>query len=342
MESPGFGTGIGLATSSDGLTWTDHAAVLPAGLPGSADSGAANYEDAIVVNSQFRIYYSGYDSATGSYSILVATSADGVTWLSTGIALTAAGEGGGVYFVYAPSVYWSGTAYTMWYSTYDGTYSTIRRAASKDGLNGTRTGTVLTASPGIDAAVGPRMPSVARTPTGYVMWYTCGADPDICRARSPDGIAWTRDGVVLRPDLNLPGEHQRVALPSALDLGGENFRIYYCAVGSASAIYAGRTTSGFLQTGWVRSTPIVVPTNSTWLWATVNAAEPAGTTVALTVLNATSGLPLSGYNVMPGNLSFVGLIGRQVPAIEIRATLLGDGLHSPSLAWWAVAYGTPP
>lgn len=336
-------TVIGVATSSDGSTWRDRGTVIPTGFQGANDSAYVLYETVVVVGATFHMWYSGQNGATGIYQIEHATSADGLNWTGRGTALSPEIVGGTAESTYAPAVVVNNGIYTMWYTTFNGTDTALWVATSSDGGTWVRRGPVMGPQPGTEAN-GPRMPTVVLTSSGYRMWYVCsGAQDQICRARSGDGMNWTREGVVLSPNPALPGESGVVALPSALEVNPGFYRIWYAARGSGVAeIYTGLTTGGPASPGRLISVRIPIPKNMTWLWLEIQKVEPSGTAVAVTIVDGSTGLPITGYIALAGsNVSLAGIDPTAVASIRLEADLASTGANSPILERWSVVYGTP-
>lgn len=336
---------IALATSADADSWTPWGVVIPPGFAGPTDSSGAAYEDVLVVGSTFHMWYSGLDS-TGTYAIHHATSSEGTVWSSGGLVVSASSEGvsGHIYF---PAVVQEGGTFMMWFTHQTSVNSWIRKATSADGDSWVSEGIVLSpVNDGIDDA-GPRMPDVVHDGSDYVMWYACVAvwEGQICRSRSTDGIHWTREGVVVAPDPNLVGENVGLAAPEAMLLAPGSYRVWYQGRGSSypNQIYSALVTGRYRTEGSVISVPIELPRNLTWLSASVSRTTPGGTSVKLTVVDATTGFAISGHtNVTEMTLSLLGIDSRTFPRISLQAWLSGAGPDTPSLESWSVTFGTPP
>ena len=341
---PSGGTySIAVATSSDMSNWTDHGIVVPAGFQGTNDSGGALFEVVVVVGSTFHLWYSGI-AGSGLYSILHATSTDGLNWTSAGTTLAPEVVAGIPESTYGPGAIWNGTGFMMWYTTYDGSQTSIRLATSPDGTSWTRRGVVLApVSP--DETYGARFPGVVQGPSDLVMWYNCvGAVQRFCRARSPDGRTWTREGAVLSPDPNLPGESAVIVSPFPFQTAPHQYRVWYAAGGSfPGEVYSALTSDGYASPGSVTSVPILLPANETWLWLQLEKDEPQGATVRISILDGATGTVLPGYaSASATNLSLSGIDWRAHSNLELQATLASTSFATPLLLAWSVTYGLPP
>jgi parallel beta-helix repeat protein len=176
----------------NGTNWTKYGMVLDIG--GVYDSVFAVGPSVIKDNGTYKMWYDGIDGSYGR--ILYATSIDGLTWIKQGLAL----DFGGVYesaSVYDPCVLKIDGEYKMWYGGDDGVNIRILFANSTDGIAWQKQGLVLDiGGSGEDSVVGG--PCVIRDGGLYKMWYTArGTNLQIFYATSPDGLSWTKYGLVL-------------------------------------------------------------------------------------------------------------------------------------------------
>jgi predicted GH43/DUF377 family glycosyl hydrolase len=126
----GSGGAIGLATSSDGITWSKdaHNPVI------SGTAGAYATYPAVIKDGQlYRIWYRSGASGQRS-NILQAESADGVSWSQMRTALQAGSSGWDSGGLYSPSVILDAGLYKMWYSGYSGSNYGVGFATSNNGL----------------------------------------------------------------------------------------------------------------------------------------------------------------------------------------------------------------
>lgn len=171
-------SGIGYATSPDGVHWTKSASnpVLTPGGPGGAGEQALYGPSVVLVNGVFHMWYQAYGSPS---TINYATSTDGEHWTkSTHNPVLTPGSAGAwdSYGLYAPSVLLLAGQYHMWYQG-------ARAANSNNGL-GHATGTDPehwvkdTANPILDRgpsgswdAQGVYHPTVVYSSGKFRMWY---------------------------------------------------------------------------------------------------------------------------------------------------------------------------
>lgn len=178
---------IGLATSSDGVSWARYGTspVLDVG-PSGWDSFQVNSPSVVFDGSKYCMWYSG----NNGYGLGLATSSDGVSWTKySGNPVFSGGR-----YV---SVIFDGSIYKMWYEGYD---YTIRYATSSDGISWTEYSgnPVLTPGPsGSWDGMYVSAPSVVFDGSQYIMSYTGYHDSIFSRkiglAYSPDGITWSKD-----------------------------------------------------------------------------------------------------------------------------------------------------
>jgi predicted GH43/DUF377 family glycosyl hydrolase len=130
VDTSAWRISVGLATSSDGFTWTKYTGnpVLTVGPAGSHDDMWAAVPAVIKTGSVYEMWYSGFSSTTGytNGTIGYATSPDGINWTkypgnplfdTHTLPHTTAVDSGGPW---APDVVFDGKEYKMWYETLAG------------------------------------------------------------------------------------------------------------------------------------------------------------------------------------------------------------------------------
>ncbi len=186
---------IGLATSTDGVTWTKHPApVLKLGGEGAFDSMGQHSPTVHFDGRRYRVWYEGYDGSMNRLGLAV--SADGVTWFkSPANPVYPHGWGAASDGPLDPIVLQRNGQWEMWY-----TWENIWRATSSDGVTWTSQDVVLSSSGNREWDLALEAPMVVFDGQQYHMWYG-GWDHGmrIGYASSPDGITWQkRPSAVLR------------------------------------------------------------------------------------------------------------------------------------------------
>ena len=194
-QGAGAGTALGLATSTDGTTWTKHsgAVVTTVGVHSAYVPGTLLY-----LSGQYVLYYT-VDGIIGRM-----TSTDGVSWNDGGAVFSSCGSSCVVYS--RPAVIYDGAMYRMWYTRIadanDGTEGTsglfsvtIGYADSPDGETWTTYGNpILTAgAAGAWDRPGVGDPSVTYDGTTFRMWYVGGREQ--LPGGTPDSDTWVEGSV---------------------------------------------------------------------------------------------------------------------------------------------------
>ncbi|MEE9506990.1 MAG: hypothetical protein V3V98_07595, partial [Thermoplasmata archaeon] len=170
-------TGIGYATSPDGITWSKHPG-NPVLNPGFAqwDHGI-NAGRVVYRGGQYEMWYTG-NSPTGAGQIGYATSPDGISWSKyAGNPVLTVGSPGDWddSTVGIPSVTFNGTGFEMWFTGQDssGTFR-IGYATSPDGVNWVKYGSnpIFEGSPGEWDGSHVTGPFVILDAGGYHMWFS--------------------------------------------------------------------------------------------------------------------------------------------------------------------------
>lgn len=197
-------TKIGYATSPDGITWTripaeqslDGAEGLVM-IPGATvgDAGIVSDPTVLKKGDMFHMWFNSFGS-NEDILISYATSLDGIHWTKFAgnpvlrpapNSWEAGGPGAIREDVSHPTVRWNGSAFAMWYGSFDATnketYSGIGYAASPDGVAWTKEpGPVFmpdTSSPGEEIGLSTG-PSVLYVNDTYHLYY-CGVDAQAWR-----------------------------------------------------------------------------------------------------------------------------------------------------------------
>ena len=215
-----FTGSVGLASSSDGLTWTKANQGRPVfrhGGPGSADETKVDHPAVVYFDGRFHMWYTAGDEQS-RYKICYATSTDGIEWHRQNDGRPVLGPGQAGKFddqvVLHPAVVRDDTGLLhIWYNGVGPQKNfQVGHATSRDGIEWERQNDgdpVLTAG-----TVGGRREiyvfnvMVLLEQDVYRMWYSCAlaltADEGryaehgcgIVYAESRDGTHWTRDDAI--------------------------------------------------------------------------------------------------------------------------------------------------
>ncbi|HTO23384.1 MAG TPA: LamG-like jellyroll fold domain-containing protein, partial [Spirochaetia bacterium] len=202
---------IGQAVSGDGVNWSLVPGPLPDGELFRDDRGANwNVDNPSVLydGTSYRMWYAQDNNGWACYNLRSST--DGVNWTEVGQVLGYS-AGSGTFattqcgFFSRCSVLFDAGTYRMWYVGFDGLRYRVGLATSSDGVNWTRVNGAGTGGSCLDTGAPGQFdsemiiyPCVIKDRNGYSMWY-CGSDGStngLGWATSPDGLVWTKRGVV--------------------------------------------------------------------------------------------------------------------------------------------------
>ncbi|MGD8439142.1 MAG: hypothetical protein PVG53_01305, partial [Holophagae bacterium] len=210
----GEASGVGHATSEDGVVWTMDAAnpVLTAGEAGEWDETELWLPQVVFDGEQFHMWYAGSDAWNTSYRGGYATSPDGVFWTKyPGNPVMDLGPPGSWEdrHVRPGGVVFDGETFHMWYTGWGtGRPVQIGYAESTDGVRWARRSEPVIASGRIWYPGAPDMslcnPSVVSDGSIYHMFYACDGNNG-GYAVSDDGFTWSlhQDN----PVIDLPDEN---------------------------------------------------------------------------------------------------------------------------------------
>ena len=189
---------IGLATSTDGLTWTKSVSnPVLVGTPGEWDGGSTEHSpDVIKEGGLYKMWYEGSPDY-GVRQTGYATSTDGIDWHKyPGNPVIQAGpEGYDQQVAGHGSTLHEGGTYKRWYHAMGDQGIIIAYATAPDEVTWTKQGPALLPQPGEWDAGGLWGPSVLNLDGTYWMWYSGVGPmglPAIGVVTSTDGISWTR------------------------------------------------------------------------------------------------------------------------------------------------------
>lgn len=248
---------VHLTGGLDEIVWTKQGVSLNIGPNPDYNEVHVISPRILIENGTYKMWYSSSDGL--HYHIAYATSADGISWTKHGMVLDIGnpGEPDDTHVAY----HWivkEGSLYKMWYSgldeyTPDGGIYRIFYATSADGLSWTKHGVVVDADPPGGAGYPlTNRPCVLNENGTYKMWYS-GLDQSgirrILYATSPDGLSWTKHGVVF--DVGPPGslEETGVTTPFVVRQGGRYLMWYAGLKGSEGRMFLATSMDGL---SWTR------------------------------------------------------------------------------------------
>lgn len=204
--------------------------VVPMGTPLAWDGYQVGKPSVILDGGVYKMWYFGSSQGGGS-RIGYASSPDGRNWTKLGPVLspTLPAEGSQVMY---PTVVKVGSEFRMWYNGWDGANWTVLEARSADGTNWTKDGVVLRSGPvGSYDGYASLFPDVLYDAGAFRMYYTGrsnGGDVSdlIALATSPDGLNWTRVGVVLSQGPAGSYDSTQAAFPSVFKDGATYAMVY--------------------------------------------------------------------------------------------------------------------
>jgi uncharacterized repeat protein (TIGR01451 family) len=225
---------IGLATSTNGITWTKSLSNPVLSPSQTWETNGVSGASVISDSGLYKMWYTGFDSSWVA-RIGYATSPDGINWTKYGSNPVLSVGASGSWEdedVSEPTVIKEGSTYHMWYTGYDGATYRIGHATSGDGINWTRD----PANPVLD--IGPPGgwdwldvygPSVVAYNDVYLLWYSGETLPLAWQtgyALSSNGSDWTRKGMLI-PE-GAPGTFDADSADYAsVIVDGTGFKVWY-------------------------------------------------------------------------------------------------------------------
>lgn len=285
---------IGLATSSDGLTWTKSPS-NPVLSRLSVDNRDTHDPSVIYLNNSYEMWHaSSLNGGLSNFQIYRATSLNGTSWTNDPFGpVLQPSQSWDTEGLSSPFVLKSESSYKMWYSALKSGFWRIGYATSSDGVNWTP----YAGNPIIDLSASGKHAdgaSVIYNGSSYELFFH-GVDGDLSYTTSSDGITnWSTPVKVL---LKNAGTFDALGMagPSALRLPNGTTLLYYGGVGSVGGITAyriGLATDGPIElpTPTPTQTPIPTPTET-----------PTPTpTPTLTPTPTPTPLPVTKVVVVPG------------------------------------------
>jgi len=195
---PSLNGAIFLATSPDGLAWTNQGPVLQ---PGQDWDDIHIYNASVLKNgTSYQMWYTGYD---GPHGIGYATSPDGVNWTKhPGNPVVSTGTWDSLVLFVGSVLYDQGTStYRLWYTGGNAFFRPLEvgYATSPDGINWIKHGSPVFSSGQTVEWINNHVNVILQNDT-YEMYFSSSTG-DIRVATSVDGINWTESacGPFLEP-----------------------------------------------------------------------------------------------------------------------------------------------
>ncbi len=260
VHKPGDLFATGLATSTDGLNWTNHGTVVDNGPAGSWDSRLASFPGIAYVNGTFYLVYEGAGTtAANPGDVGLATSTDGVNFAkNAGPLLTHQTTGWESTNIGTPSLVYEANTWYLFYHGFNGSIVQIG-VASGSSLTSLSRGAnpIVPAGPAgaWDAGTAGKR-DIVKHGSYYYMAYEGSTEQPYDTAKWSSGLArassllgpWTKysQNPVL-PQVNGFGNDG----PTFLTVGGNEYLYYRSVGGSGSvtrrALFADEATGGLGQ-----------------------------------------------------------------------------------------------
>jgi len=349
FDSANYRTGY--ATSMDGINWTKQNSgnpVLGLGGVGTWDSNLVAVGAVINDGGTYKMWYSGQNGVNTQVGL--ATSSDGITWTkyaNNPVMKISAGTFYSNHIGPGSSVIKEGKTYKMWFNGNNGNGNNgahIGYATSTDGIAWTINANSLLGAGKVGAfdstAVG--YPDVWKAGDRYYMNYAGwnGANFRLGAAESSDGINWKRmnNGNAV---INLGGggawDNTHILESSVVRLG---YRTYLWYGGCTATCRIGLATAdSFFTEGFAFSQTINLPKDMKWDDVSIKKAEPAGTSVKISVVDPVTNTSFNGFdNLTTSSVNLSSIDSTAHKSIRLIAYLKGTTSTTPSLYMWGVCW----
>ncbi len=339
---------IGMATSSDGVTWTKYSGnpVLKISTSGWDN----NYlKDPFVIynGNYYQMWYAAMDTGLDR-RIGYATSSDGMTWqkypYNPVLDLGATGAWDS-HYVNQPCVIFDGSIYKMWYIGLGATGKyQLGYANSREGVNWAKypSNPIITSAIGSPAGYAGICSNFAIAQnSGYVGWYDYGpgaGSRDIYHHTSTDGLSWVDypNNPVLKRGAGSAWDNYYTVLPKVIFVGKQYYMYYAGSDGTKSQI--GLAKSKFDSSGTLESSVITLPSNHKWDTLIFNQTVSTNTSLTLTIIDNSTNLPIMNYTGLSSSMiDLTGLDPLTYPSIRLSAEFKSiDRKATPILFDWSV------
>jgi predicted GH43/DUF377 family glycosyl hydrolase len=222
---------VSYATSSDGLTWTRYSTpVLTPGTGNAWDNSSTAIGPVIKVDDTYRMYYNGWSSRNGNWSIGLATSTDGITWTKYPQPVLSSTASGTEYQIGANDIVKINNKYYLYYGVINiGASYGICVAISDDGITWTRySGNPIFTPTQTWEEGGVSNNSIISDGSSLKMVYMNNTGSGFGFATSTDGLSWTKDNTnpFFTPSKTANAWASKIVYPRIVNFNNE-LRIYY-------------------------------------------------------------------------------------------------------------------
>ncbi|WP_455391552.1 LamG-like jellyroll fold domain-containing protein [[Eubacterium] cellulosolvens] len=334
---------IGLATSTDGITWTKYSGnpVLTLGSGSAWDSDVIGMPWVLFDGKKYKMWYGGELGTT--WKIGYATSIDGINWQkypnNPVLDLGSSGSWDDAE-VKDPFVLFDGGMYKMWYTGMKNSnhVNKVGYAISYDGINWTKHSNNPIISGPSGWNLGIRSMHILPEFNNYLGWFTNrGGQMEIYYTHSTDGVSW--DNYINNPILQKGPSgtwDDSSVLTSRIIKNDKQYWMYY-AGSDGTNHQIGLAKSKFGTTGEFTSNTITIPPKCYYDKLIINKTEPTGTYINVSILDAATQQNIIGFENIHGTTYDISKISPIThPSIILKAKFESNGLATPILYDWSV------
>ena len=344
---------IGLATSSDGITWTKYSG-NPVLTKGSGWEGEyVSVPSVLYDGTTFKMWYTGMGTNTDMQTGY-ATSTNGINWQKyAGNPVLPVGSSSSDWdhhYAKINSVYYDGLTYKAWYTglTQFGSGNApyqIGYATSTNGFSWAKhpTNPIISSPP--KWYHGKSSMVVLLENDQYYGWHSFsdGTVRNVNFTTSNDGINWTDYPYnPIIPSGSSGSWDKNYIIYTDIIFKDKQYYMYYRGNdGSKSQI--GLAKSKFNTNGNFISEPISLLDSDKHNLLIINKTEPAGTYINVSILDATTEMSITNFENIRGDIINISAISRIAhPSIKLKANINSSGFETPILYDWSIGPNSPP
>lgn len=346
---------IGLATSSDGISWTKYTGnpVLSPGTGSDWDVKDVEAPTVIFDGNTYKMWYAGMNSSN-DIQIGYAYSTDGITWQkyvnNPVLMVSSNATDWDGHYVRNPEVYFDGMIYHMWFTGLGGDQDNrpyqIGYAQSSDGINWIKCPDNPVIKEPIGWYIGKSNLQVIPYNEDYIGYFSyigLGTPGEVHLATLNDGVTWNEYAGNPVLTKGPPGSWDATSVGCAeLIFKEKQYCIYYVGISTTGQI--GLAKSKCLN-GNQYSKPITIPIQHHYNTLIINKAEPTGTYINITILDGLTKNPITNFENVRGNLVDISEISPiSHPSIILKGNFDSNGFNTPILYDWSINWvkNTPP